>query len=293
MKGHRMNGIIYKGIGGFYYVKTADGSIIECKPRGIFRKKKIKPVAGDKVILVEENGTYTIDEILPRKNVFVRPPVANVDQFVIVVSMVEPSPSYLVIDKLTAIAFQNDSVPLLVLTKTDLADAEKFCTTYENSGIEVIIVNAQTGVGIQELRKKLENKFTVLCGNSGVGKSTLLNALLPELNRETGEISIKLGRGKHTTREVEVFDFENGQIADTPGFASLNLQQVSPIKKEEMQWVFPEIAKKANQCKFIGCAHILETGCAVRKAVEEGEISVPRYESYVTLYKEAKESEKY
>lgn len=289
-----MNGIIYKSIGGFYYVKTADGSIIECKPRGIFRKKKIKPVAGDAVVLVEEEGTYTIDEVLPRKNVFIRPPVANVDQFAIVISMVDPSPSFLVVDKLTAIAFQNKATPILLLTKTDLADAEIFCEAYQNSGIDVLQINAQTDEGISELRDKLNGKFTVLCGNSGVGKSTLLNCLLPTLKRETGEISTKLGRGKHTTREVEVFDFdEAGQIADTPGFASLNLQQVSPIAKQDMQWVFPEIAKRTNECKFVDCSHILETGCAVRHAVENGEISAPRYESYVTLYKEAKENEKY
>lgn len=288
-----MYGIIYKGIGGFYYVKTADGYIIECKLRGIFRKQGIKPVAGDKVELVYEDGTTVIDKILPRKNVFVRPPVANVDQIVIVVSTVEPSPNFLVIDKLTAIAIQNGAKPIIVVTKIDLLQPKEFLKAYKNSGIPVYVVEIDKENGLCGLKQEMANQLNVLCGNSGVGKSTLLNALLPELNRETAEISVKLGRGRHTTREVELFDFENGQIADSPGFSSLNLQQVAQIPKEEIQWVFPDVAEFAEGCKFVGCSHIAEPHCAVQKAVEEDKISVSRYESYITLYKQAQEAEKY
>ncbi|MDL2325434.1 ribosome small subunit-dependent GTPase A [Ruminococcaceae bacterium OttesenSCG-928-A16] len=288
-----MTGVIYKGIGGFYYVKTADGQMVECKPRGIFRKTGQKPVAGDKVALVEEAGTITMDEILPRRNVFVRPPIANVDQFVVVASTVEPTPSFLVIDKLTAVALDNDAQPLLVVTKTDLATAQPFVDAYGKSGIDLLAVNAETGEGLAELHQHLAGKLSVLCGNSGVGKSTLLNALLPQLSRETAEISQKLGRGRHTTREVEIFDLPSGQIADTPGFASLDLQRAAPIVKENLQFAFPEIEKRMQNCKFTGCAHIAEQGCAVRQAAFAGEISESRYNSYVTLYQEAKENERY
>lgn len=289
-----MTGVIYKGIGGFYYVKTANGEMVECKPRGIFRKTGQKPVAGDKVVLGYEDTSVTIDEILPRSNVFVRPPVANVDQFVVVASTVEPVPSFLVIDKLMASALDNDAKAILIVTKTDLSTPDFFVEAYQNSGIPLLVVNAETGEGLEELRGYLTDKLSVLCGNSGVGKSTLLNALLPELERETAEISQKLGRGRHTTREVEIFDLpEGGQIADTPGFASLDLQRTAPIFKENLQFAFPEIEKQMQQCKFTGCAHIAEQGCAVRQAVEAGEISQSRYASYTALYQEAKEGEKY
>lgn len=288
-----MTGIVYKSIGGFYYVKTADGALVECKPRGIFRKTGQKPVAGDHVVLAEENGTVTLDEILPRKNVFVRPPVANVDQFVVVASTAQPSANFLVIDKLCAIAIDNNAAPLLVVTKTDLAPAASFAKAYAQSGIPFLAVNAETGEGIAALRQHLAGKFSVLCGNSGVGKSTLMNVLLPGLARETAEISQKLGRGRHTTREVEVFEFDGGLLADTPGFASLDLQRAAPIAKENLQFAFPEIEKAMQGCRFTGCAHIAEQGCAVRQAVEKGEISQSRYQSYATLYQQAKEQEKY
>lgn len=288
-----IEGIIYKGIGGFYYVKTADAQLIECKPRGLFRKQGIKPVAGDKVHLLKEADTYYIDEVLPRKNVFIRPPVANVEQFFIIASTVQPVPSFLVIDKLSAVAFDNEAEPVLVITKTDLAAADSLKDAYATSGIKIVELNVEEEEGLEEVRQLLPNKLSVFCGNSGVGKSTLLNALLPHAERETGEISQKLGRGRHTTREVEIFEVNGGLVADTPGFASFDVQRASPIIKENLQFAFPEIAKKMNECRFTGCSHVTEAGCAVRGALEVGEISPSRYQSYVEMYKEAQQAEKY
>lgn len=288
-----ITGIIYKGIGGFYYVKTPDGSIVECKPKGLFRKQGIKPLAGDNVLLAETAGTIFIDEILERKNSFIRPPVANVDQLFIIVSTIDPAPSYLVIDKLTAVAFDNEALPIILITKTDLASATDLLEIYRKSGIEVLEIDGLTRKGIEGLAQKMRGKLSVFTGNSGVGKSTLLNALLPEAQRETGETSKKLGRGKHTTREVELFEVAGGLIADTPGFASLDLQRTNPMPKENIQLVFPEIHAQINKCRFTGCAHLTEQGCAVRESVRTGGIAQSRYESYVALYEEAKRNEKY
>lgn len=288
-----MEGKIYKGIGGFYYVKTTGEGLLECKPRGIFRKQKIKPLPGDNVVLQSEAGTLYIDEILPRTNSFVRPAVANVQQFVLVASTVQPGPSFLVMDKLFAVAVDAQVQPLLVVTKGDIAAEDEIVEVYKNSGIPCICVNAANGQGLQQLKQQLKGKLSVLCGNSGVGKSTLLNALLPNANRETGEISQKLGRGRHTTREVELFEVAGGLVADTPGFASFDLQQAAPIDKENLQFAFPEIEKCIGRCKFTGCTHLVEKGCAVLQAVEAGDISAQRYNSYATLYKEAKEAQAY
>ncbi len=277
---------IIKGIGGFYYVKTADG-VLECKPKGIFRKRKITPVAGDFVCLEHEAGANIISEILPRKNVFVRPPIANVDTFFIIVSTVQPVPSTLVIDKLTAIAVDKGAEPVILITKTDLSPCAGIAECYINSTIKVIEVNAESGAGVAEVASMLKNKISVFCGNSGVGKSTLLNAVLPEHTLETGEISRKLGRGRHTTREVELFEAHGGLLADTPGFASLDMDRACFIPKENLQYDFPEIAEYFGKCKFTGCSHISEKGCAVIAALDNGEIDKTRYASYKTLYEEA------
>lgn len=279
---------IVKGIGGFYYVKTG-GSLVECKPKGIFRKKRITPVAGDIVRLETDGGAPVIADILPRKNVFVRPPVANVDQFFIVVSTVQPVPSTLVIDKLSAIAVDKGAQPVLVITKTDLQDAQPLAACYAHSDILVLCVNAGTGEGLDAVRARLDGRLSVFCGNSGVGKSTLLSALLPGHELETGEISQKLGRGRHTTREVVLYESCGGLVADTPGFASLEMERAAYIPKENLQFAFPEVERYFGQCKFTGCSHTVEKGCAVRAALEAGEIDKTRYESYVTLYNEAKE----
>lgn len=277
---------IIKGIGGFYYVKTADG-VLECKPKGIFRKRKITPVAGDFVRLEREAGANTIAEILQRKNVFVRPPIANVDNFFIVVSTVQPVPSTLVIDKLTAIAVDKGATPIILITKSDLSPAKNIADCYTKSTIKVIEVNAQSGCGVEDVTAMMKDKISVFCGNSGVGKSTLLSAVLPDLTFETGEISQKLGRGRHTTREVELFEAHGGLVADTPGFASLDMDRACFIPKENLQYDFPDIAAYFGKCKFTGCSHISEKGCAVRAALDAGEIDKTRYASYTTLYEEA------
>ena len=275
---------ITKGIGGFYYVKTPDG-IVECKARGIFRKRGITPVAGDNVAL-SADGTM-IDEILPRKNVFIRPPIANLDILFIVTSTTQPVPSTLVLDELAAAAIYKDVQPVLVVTKADLAAADMLRTAYTGSGIPLIQLNYETGEGLDEIRGYIQGHLCAFCGNSGVGKSTLLNTLAPELKRETGSISQKLGRGRHTTREVEIFEICGGRLADTPGFASLEAQKLCRIPKDDIQHTFPEFAPYFGQCRFTGCSHRRETGCAVREAVDSGTISKTRYASYLAMYEEA------
>lgn len=275
---------ITKGIGGFYYVRTPDG-IVECKARGIFRKRGITPVAGDNVELSADGSM--IDEILPRKNVFVRPPVANLDVLFIVASTTQPVPSTLVLDELAAAAIYKDVQPVFVVTKADLATADKLAQDYATSGIPLIQLHYETGEGLDTIREYIRGHFCAFCGNSGVGKSTLLNALAPELKRETGQISQKLGRGRHTTREVEIFEVCGGRLADTPGFASLEAQKLCRIPKEDLQHTFPDFEPYFGQCRFTGCSHRSETGCAVREAVDQGKISKTRYASYLTMYEEA------
>lgn len=275
---------IVKGIGGFYYVRTPDG-IVECKARGLFRKRGISPVAGDNVVLSPDGSL--IDEILPRKNIFVRPPIANLDVLFIVASTTQPVPSTLVLDQLTAAALYKEVQPVLVVTKADLAAADQLAQAYAGSGIPLVQLHYDTGEGLDEIRQRIAGNLCAFCGNSGVGKSTLINALAPELKRETGQISQKLGRGRHTTREVEIFEVCGGRLADTPGFASLEAQKLCRIPKEELQHTFPEFAPYFGQCRFTGCSHRAETGCAVRQAVEEGKIGKTRYASYLAMYEEA------
>lgn len=281
-----MTGYITKGIGGFYYVKTSEG-IVECKPRGIFRKQKITPVAGDVVTLETENGAAVIAGIAPRRNVFVRPPMANLDVLFLVASTTQPTPSTLVLDKLSAIAVDKGVQPVIVCTKSDLAEAEFLRSAYEKSTLPFIRIDYATGEGLDDIRHWINGRLCAFCGNSGVGKSTLLNTLAPELKRETGSISQKLGRGRHTTREVEIFEICGGRLADTPGFASLEAQKLCRIPKDDIQHTFPEFAPYFGQCRFTGCSHRSETGCAVREAVDAGTISKTRYASYLAMYEEA------
>lgn len=210
-----MTGYITKGIGGFYYVKTSEG-IVECKPRGIFRKQKITPVAGDVVTLETENGAAVIAGIAPRRNVFVRPPMANLDVLFLVASTTQPTPSTLVLDKLSAIAVDKGVQPVIVCTKCDLAEAEFLRSAYEKSTLPFIRIDYATGEGLDDIKHWINGRLCAFCGNSGVGKSTLLNALLPDVERQTAAISQKLGRGRHTTREVTIFEAFGGRIADTP-----------------------------------------------------------------------------
>ena len=279
-----MTPYITKGVGGFYYVRTETG-MVECRARGIFRKRGITPVAGDQVQLNADANM--IDEILPRKNVFIRPPVANLDVLFIVASTTQPTPSTRILDELTAAAVYKDVQPVLVITKADLAAADQLMACYAHSGIPVVQLQYDTGEGLDLLRGYIVGHLCAFCGNSGVGKSTLLNALDPSLQRQTGAISQKLGRGRHTTREVEIFESCGGRIADTPGFASLEAQKLARIPKEELQHAFPEFAPYFGQCRFTGCSHRSETGCAVRAALQAGEISPSRYESYLAMYEEA------
>ena len=283
-----MTGYITKGIGGFYYVKTSEG-IVECKPRGIFRKQKITPVAGDVVTLETENGAAVIAGIAPRRNVFVRPPMANLDVLFLVASTTQPTPSTLVLDKLSAIAVDKGVQPVIVCTKGDLAEAEFLRSAYEKSTLPFIRIDHRTGEGLDEIRNWINGRLCAFCGNSGVGKSTLLNALLPDVERETAAISQKLGRGRHTTREVEIFEVLGGRVADTPGFASLDTLRACYIPKENLQHAFPEFEPYFGQCQFTGCAHRGEKGCAVKQALEAGEIMPTRYESYAAMYDEAKQ----
>jgi ribosome biogenesis GTPase len=283
-----MNGYIEKGIGGFYYVRTPEG-VVECKPRGIFRKQKITPVAGDEVTLETENGAAVIAAIRPRKNVFVRPPVANLDVLFVVASTTQPVPSTLVLDKLTAIAVDKGVQPVLVCTKGDLEETEFLEKAYEKSTLPFIRINYEDGSGLEEVKAWIEGRLCAFCGNSGVGKSTLLNALLPELGQQTAAISQKLGRGRHTTREVTIFEAFGGRVADTPGFASLDTGKACYIPKERLELAFPEFGPYLGQCQFTGCAHRAEKGCAVRAALERGELSQTRYDSYNAMYEEVKD----
>lgn len=281
-------GYITKGIGGFYYVQTEE-ELLECKAKGIFRKKRITPVAGDRVKVEHENGGNVIAEIAERKNVFIRPPIANLDVLFIVASTTQPTPSTLVLDKLTAVAVDKDVQPVLVFTKADLADAGELREAYRLSTLPVIEIDYKTGEGLDQIKQWINGRLCAFCGNSGVGKSTLLNTLLPQLGQQTGEISQKLGRGRHTTREVEIFPAFGGLVADTPGFASLDVERVGYIPKENLQFAFPEFEPYINQCKFTGCAHRSEKGCAVLEALKNGEISQTRYDSYAAMYDEVKD----
>ena len=283
-------GIITKGIGGFYYVEVAE-RIYECKARGLFRKEGITPTVGDRcVISVPETGFAFIEKIEERKNILVRPTLANLDKLFIVVSACQPKPNALVIDRLTVQAYDKEITPVIVFTKLDLASADEFEEIYRSAGIKTIRVDYRTGDGLEEVRKELKGYVSGFAGNSGVGKSTLINAVEPELKLSTGEISEKLGRGRHTTRSAELFNLSfGGRIADTPGFASFEGEFGEPIPKENLQFCFPEFEEYINTCRFTSCAHLCEQGCSIVQAVKDGKISQQRHESYCTLYKEAKE----
>ena len=288
-KRNMTNGKIIKGIGGFYYVDTGN-EIYECKARGNFRKQGISPLVGDNVeISVNDNAENTIDTIYPRKNELIRPPLANLDQLFIVSSLVEPKINTVIIDNLTAIAEYKKIEPIIVITKTDLdASAEKYRQIYESAGFNVVICNNTTGEGGEEIRKLLNNKCSAFTGNTGVGKSTLLNNIFPDLELKTGEISKKLGRGKHTTRHCELFKTDNGYIADTPGFSSLEFKQIEKILKDDLPYCFREFEEYIGYCKFSTCTHTNDKGCAIIDAVNDGKISKTRHESYISMYNEVK-----
>lgn len=283
-----LTGRILKGIGGFYYVETAEG-LVECKAKGIFRKRGQSPLPGDLVRLETEGGSPVIAHIEERKNALVRPPMANLDILFLITATCEPAPNFLVLDKMCAIAVDKGITPVIVITKTDMAPADELREAYAKSGIRVIETGADRPEALEELKSLIRDKVCAFTGNSGVGKSTLLGRLLPDIRFETAQISKKLGRGRHTTRQVELYHAYGGLVADTPGFSSLDLERANIILKENLQFAFPEFAPYLNECKFTGCSHRVEKGCAVRAALEAGKIGQRRYESYLAMYEDAKD----
>lgn len=284
----QLKGIIIKGIGGFYYIE-AEGDIYECKARGAFRKKKISPLAGDNVIItVRENGENTIDDILERKNFLVRPPVANVNTLVIVSSVKEPVPSTLVIDRLTAIAVSKNIKPCVIFSKSDLGDTKELEEIYKKAGIDVCSVCCKTGEGIEKVKEMIKSGITVFTGNTGVGKSSLLNCIDSRFSLETGEVSSKLGRGRHTTRDVTLHKVNDFYVADTPGFSSLDIESGELIMKDDLPYCFPEFSEYLGKCRFSSCTHTVDKGCKILEALENGNIHESRHLSYVTMYNEVK-----
>lgn len=283
------SGRIMKALSGFYYVQTEQG-MVECKARGRFRKERITPLVGDWVDLTVEHGKGMVEEIHPRRNSFVRPAVANLDLLVLLASQVIPVTEPFLIDRVTAIA-GNQNVPVVIcVNKSDLPSQGRLAEIYQRAGYDVVVTSAVTQQGIDMLRQLIRGKVVAFTGNSGVGKSSLLNCLEPELSIRTGEVSEKLGRGRHTTRHIELFPLEDGTfVADTPGFSSFDTDQMEIVLKENLQYAFPDFAPYLGQCQFHDCAHRKEPGCAVTQALRDGKIEPTRYESYEKLYDKAKE----
>ncbi len=292
-----MNGKIVKGIAGFYYVDVVESGIYECKAKGIFRKDNMKPLVGDEVeidVLDEKEKTGNLVRILPRKNELIRPAAANVDQAIVIFAVRQPEPSYALLDRFL-IAMEQQKIPVVIcFNKVDLStqqEVDKMKKIYEDCGYQVLATSAENNEGIEELKKYLDGKTSVVAGPSGVGKSSITNLLQGEIFMETGEISQKLKRGKHTTRHAQLIKIgEHTYFMDTPGFSSLFVQD---IKKEDLQAYFPEICERSVGCRFQGCAHINEPDCAVKDAVAEGKIHEIRYESYKNIYQELKDKKKY
>ncbi|MEE0945168.1 MAG: ribosome small subunit-dependent GTPase A [Clostridia bacterium] len=279
-----MKGIIIKGIGGFYYVKTADGSVTECRARGIFRKNGIKPTVGDNVEI--ENASVV--KIYDRRSYLVRPSVANIDNLIIVIAAANPAPDLLLTDKLTVAAEVSGITPVICINKTDLANSEEIEKIYTLAGYKVITAAATELIGAKALEEVVKGKISAFAGLSGVGKSSILNLLSNE-NAQTGEVS-RINRGKHTTRHVELFEIDKDTfILDTPGFSSLALSDICDVKASELSGYYPEFASYANDCRFKGCSHINEPDCAVKALVSDGQAATSRYESYKVLYEQLKQ----
>ena len=286
----RQQGLLMKSIGGFYYVRCGETEY-ECKARGSFRKKGSSPIVGDRVIISipEDDGFCAIEEILPRKNKLKRPALVNIDTLVIVCSTVDPRPNYAVIDKMTAAAVNNHMEPVIVVSKNDIKNGDETARIYRKAGIETFQCSPDDPDELRRLSAFLRGKVTAFIGNSGVGKSTLLNALFPSLSLQTGQISEKLGRGRHTTRVVELFELDGCFVADTPGFSTVDLQRYEMIDKEQLQYCFPEFEPYLGECQFTSCAHTCEKGCRVLQALSDGEIEQSRHDSYVAMYNEVKD----
>lgn len=284
-----MTGRIIRSLSGFYEVQTEKGPIT-CRARGNFRKQKLVPLTGDLVEISATGKKGMLEQILPRKNRFVRPAVSNLDALVVFAANVNPVTEPFLIDRVSAIA-GNQEVPVIIcINKTDLDPAIELADIYRKAGFPVICTSAQDGTGVEDLRAAIAGKFVAFTGNSGVGKSSILNRLLPELALQTGEVSEKLGRGRHTTRHVEIYTLDRGTfVADTPGFSSFDTDKMEVILKENLQYAFPDFAPYLGKCRFHDCAHLKEPDCAVTQALRAGEIQHSRYDSYVRLYEKAKE----
>ncbi len=292
-----MQGKIIKGIAGFYYVYTGEAGLYACKAKGIFRKQKIKPLVGDDVeieVTHEGDREGNITLILPRKNTLIRPAVANIDQALVIFAITKPKPNLPLLDRFLVTMEQRKIPALICFNKEDIVSAEeceKLRTCYETAGYEILFTSAEEGKGIEELKVHLQGKTSTVAGPSGVGKSSLINLLSPQAEMETGEISEKIDRGKHTTRHSELLMIdEDTFIMDTPGFTSLYLEN---MEKEELQGYFPEFAAYEPLCQFGGCSHINEPRCGVKEALAEGKISQQRYDDYKLMYEELKEQKKY
>ena len=292
-----MQGKIIKGIAGFYYIYAEDGNVYECKAKGIFRKDNFKPLVGDNVeitVLNEEEKEGSVTSILPRRNSLIRPAVANVDQAFLIFAMENPKPNFLLLDRFLIMMKQQEIPAVICFNKKDVGEKEEMEKLYEiytGCGYRVVLSSTYEGEGMDEIHEILKGKTTVVAGPSGVGKSSITNCMQGEVQMETGEISKKLKRGKHTTRHSQVIPVEkNTFLVDTPGFSSLYLID---MKEEELRDYFPEFAMYEPQCRFQGCMHIHEPGCAVKEALSEGKISQQRYDNYLALYEELKEKMRY
>lgn len=297
------DGLIVKALSGYYYVKPdqpADAGTVQCRARGLFKLHNTTPLVGDRVKFeYSNNGEGTVTEILPRSTELIRPPIANVEQAVLVFAVVEPELNLQLLDKFLVHVEHAGLTPLICLTKQDLAESgrkdpqsvpETIRNIYEPIGYRVLVTSASTGLGLDELRQALAGTISVFAGQSGVGKSTLLNALMPDLKLETGEISLKLGRGRHTTRHVELIPLpEGGWVADTPGFSQLDFLN---MEADELKNCFPEMVQLSEHCRFRGCLHDKEPGCAVREAVEEGKVASSRYGHYALFLSEMREKKR-
>ena len=277
-------GRIEKALSGFYYVQAEDG-VVECRARGRFRRQDQPPLVGDFVRITRQGDKGVLEALLPRKNAFIRPAVANIDQLVVLASCAIPVTEPFLIDRVLAIAQLQNVPALVVVNKDDLAPAQPLAEIYRRAGVPVLVTSAETGEGIEALREALAGKLSCLTGNSGVGKSSLLNRACPQLQLPVGEVSEKLGRGRHTTRHIELYSLgSNTFVADTPGFSAFDTERMELVHKEQLQYAFPEFAPYLGHCQFPDCAHRKEPGCAVRKALAEGKIGQTRYSSYERLY---------
>ena len=292
-----MQGKIIKGIAGFYYVNVVESGVYECKAKGVFRKEKIKPLVGDNVrieILDEENKTGNIVEIFPRKNELIRPAVANIDQALVVFAVTKPTPHFNLLDRFLVMMERKEIPVVLCFNKKDIATSPEIAeleAIYEKCGYQIVFTSALEQENIEEIRRLLLKKTTAIAGPSGVGKSSLINLLQNQVQMETGTISRKIERGKHTTRHSELIAVDaDSYIMDTPGFSSL---YVNDFEKEELKYYFREFASYEGQCRFQGCDHVHEPGCAVKEALEEGKIHPVRYKNYLEMYTELKEKKRY